>query len=78
VFGNAASFVALRVGGEDGPLLAQHLGLEPQIDYSGMGSRETSPAKLLETLPNFHAYARTLIDQALRGDNQGERQRQSG
>jgi hypothetical protein len=64
VLGNAASTIAFRVGAEDAPILAEHIGLEPQIDYSGMGSHETSPATLLTKLANFHAYARTLVDEA--------------
>lgn len=64
VLGNSASFISFRVGAEDAPLLAAHLGLEAQVDYSGMGSHETPPETLLTKLPNFHAYARTLIDDA--------------
>ena len=64
VLGNAASFISLRVGAEDAPILAAHLGLEALVDYSGMGTNETAPEKLLATLPNYQAYARTLRDDA--------------
>ena len=36
VLGNAASFIALRVGAEDAPLIAAHLGLEPEVETSGI------------------------------------------
>lgn len=64
VLGNAASTIALRVGAADAPILADHLGIEPQVDYRGMGAHETAPEKLLTTLPNYQAYARLLIDDA--------------
>jgi hypothetical protein len=64
VLGNAASFIAFRVGAEDAPLLSAHLGLRPEIDVSGMGTRTTEPAEQLIRLPDFHAVARTLLDDA--------------
>jgi hypothetical protein len=42
VLGNAASFVSLRVGAEDAPLIAAHLGLEPEVETSGLGLHETA------------------------------------
>jgi hypothetical protein len=36
VLGNAASFLALRVGAEDAPLLAEHLGLTPIFTGSAL------------------------------------------
>lgn len=60
VLGNAASFVAFRVGAEDAPLLAAHLALKPEIDTSGMGTRLIDPVDQLVRLPDFHAVARTL------------------
>jgi len=62
VLGNAASFIALRIGAEDAPLIAAHLGLEPDVQTSGMGMHETVPEKLLLTLPNYAAWVRFLID----------------
>jgi hypothetical protein len=64
VLGNAASFIAFRVGAEDAPLLAAHLSLKPQVETSGMGMRSTEPVEQLVRLPDFHAVARTLIDEA--------------
>jgi hypothetical protein len=60
--GNAASSISLRIGAEDAPLIARHLGLEPELDYAGLGVHETSPAQQLRSLPNFTAWARLLID----------------
>jgi hypothetical protein len=48
VLGNTGSFVSFRVGVEDAPLLAFHLGID-------------NPDALTD-LPNFTAWARTLID----------------
>ncbi len=48
MLGNTGSFVAFRVGVEDAPLLAFHLGIN-------------NPDALTD-LPNFTAWARTLID----------------
>lgn len=62
VFGNAASFLSFRIGAEDAPMIAAHLGLEPRVDVSGLGYRTTDPEQLLTLLPNYHAYFRTLID----------------
>ena len=62
VLGNAASFIAFRVGAEDAPLLAAHLALKPEIETSGMGTRMTQPLQQLVRLPDFHAVARTLVD----------------
>jgi len=62
VLGNAASFIALRVGAEDAPLIAAHLGLEPDVQTLGLGTHETPPEKLLLTLPNYAAWARFLED----------------
>ena len=62
VLGNAASFVAFRVGAEDAPLLAAHLSLKPQTQTSGMGYRTIEPLEQLVRLPDFYAYVRTLID----------------
>lgn len=64
VLGNAASFVAFRVGAEDAPLLAAHLSLKPEVEMSGVGYRSTEPVEQLVRLPDFHACARTLIDDA--------------
>jgi hypothetical protein len=61
-FGNAASLISFRVGAEDAPLIASHLGLEPEIDYTGAGSHETAPAQRLRQLPNFCAWGRFLVD----------------
>jgi hypothetical protein len=60
VLGNAASFIAFRVGAEDAPLLAAHLGLRPDFETSGLGNRSIEPAEQLLRLPDFQAYARTL------------------
>ncbi len=60
--GNAASFIAFRVGAEDAPLLAKHLAFKPDIEISGMGSRETDPVEQLVRLPDFRAVVRTLAD----------------
>ncbi|MGH9806762.1 MAG: type IV secretory system conjugative DNA transfer family protein [Terriglobia bacterium] len=60
-FGNAASFLSLRVGAEDAPLIAQHLGLDPEIEHAGLGTHEIAPEKRLIGLPNFTAFARFLI-----------------
>lgn len=62
VLGNAASFVAFRVGAEDAPLLARHLSLKPEIESSGLGSRTTDPTERLVRLPDFHAGVRTLAE----------------
>lgn len=62
VLGNAASFIALRVGAEDASLIATHLGLGHEVQTSGMGTHETSPEKLLLTLPNYTAWVRFLVD----------------
>ena len=62
VLGNAASFVAFRVGAEDAPLLAAHLGLKPDVDMNGLGYRSTDPVEQLVRLPDFYAIARTLRD----------------
>jgi hypothetical protein len=62
VLGNAASFVAFRVGAEDAPLLAAHLSLKPDVALSGMGYRTTEPVDRLIRLADFHAVARTLVD----------------
>ena len=62
VFGNSASFLSFRVGAEDAPMIARHLGLKPDVDVTGLGYRTTDPEKLLTMLPNYHAYFRTLID----------------
>ena len=62
VLGNAASFVAFRIGAEDAPLLAAHLALKAEIETTGMGSRATAPVEQLVRLPDFHAVARTLLD----------------
>lgn len=67
VLGNAASFVALRIGAEDAPLIAAHLGLEPEVETTGLGAHETSPEKLLLTLPNYAAWVRFLSDDAPTG-----------
>ena len=48
MLGNTGSFVAFRVGVEDAPLLAFHLGID-------------NPNALTD-LPNYTAWARTLID----------------
>jgi len=61
-FGNAGTTIALRVGAEDAPLIARHLGLEPELEYAGMGNREIAPAQRLRQLPNFTAWARFLVD----------------
>jgi hypothetical protein len=62
VLGNAASFIALRVGAEDAPLIAAHLGLEADVQTSGMGTHETPPEKRLLTLPTYTAWLRFLVD----------------
>ena len=62
--GNAASFIAFRVGAEDAPLLAAHLCLKPEVELSGLGYRSTDPIEQLIRLPDFHAVARTLVDDA--------------
>lgn len=64
VLGNAASFVSFRVGAEDAPLLVAHLGLRPEIEASGMGTRTITPAEQLVRLPDYYAFARTLADDA--------------
>lgn len=63
VFGNAASFLSFRVGAEDAPMIAAHLGLKSQVETSGLGYRTTEPEQQLTHLPNYHAYFRTLIDE---------------
>ncbi len=65
VLGNAASFIAFRVGAEDAPLLAAHLSLKPEIDVAGLGSSVTDPVEQLIRLPDFHAVGKTLIDDTL-------------
>ena len=60
--GNSANFISFRVGVEDGELLANHIGLKPQLEYNGMGSQETKPADALMRLPNFKAWGRFLVD----------------
>jgi hypothetical protein len=62
VLGNAASFIAFRIGAEDAPLIAAHLSLKPDEQSSGMGYRSTEPVEQLVRLPDFHAVARTLVD----------------
>lgn len=64
VLGNAASFVAFRVGAEDAPLLAAHLSLKPEVEMSGMGYRSTEAVEQLVRLPDFHVIARSLDDDA--------------
>jgi hypothetical protein len=64
VLGNAATTIALRVGAEDAPLVAAHIGLDPHVDFSGMGEHVTPPETLLAKLPNYQAFGRTLIDDA--------------
>jgi type IV secretory pathway TraG/TraD family ATPase VirD4 len=51
VLGNAASFVAFRVGAEDAPLIAKHLGLKAELETSGMGQREIAAVDQLTSLP---------------------------
>jgi len=63
-FGNCATSLALRVGAEDAPLIARHLGLEAEFEYAGMGTRETAPAARLRQLGNFTAWGRLLVDGA--------------
>ncbi len=63
-FGNAASFVSLRVGAEDAPLIAEHLGLQSEIEMAGLGTHEIPAAKRLISLPNYKAFARFLINDA--------------
>jgi hypothetical protein len=63
VLGNAASFVAFRIGAEDASLIAAHLTLKPEQESSGMGYRSIEPAEQLVRLPDFHAVARTLVDE---------------
>jgi hypothetical protein len=67
VMGTAANFAALRVGAEDAPLIADHLGLAPTLQYGGMGSREISPAAHLIALPKFQAYVRVPDEPAIAG-----------
>ena len=67
MLGNAASFISLRIGAEDAPLIAAHLGLEPEVETSGLGLHETPPEKLLLTLPNYAAWVRFLSDDAPTG-----------
>jgi hypothetical protein len=62
VLGNAATTIALRVGADDAPILAAHMGLEQQVELSGMGEHATPPETLLAKLSNFQAYGRTLVD----------------
>ena len=62
VFGNVGSFLSFRVGAEDAPLIASHLGLKADVQTSGLGFQTTEPEQLLTTLPNYQAYLRTLID----------------
>jgi len=67
VTGTAANFIALRIGAEDAPLIASHLGLEPEFEYAGMGTREISGAARLVSLPKHHAYARVPDDPSIDG-----------
>jgi hypothetical protein len=67
VLGNAANFVALRVGAEDAPLLANHLALAPELEFNGTGTREISAANKLINQPKYHAYARIPDDPSLAG-----------
>ena len=60
--GNAASFIAFRVGAEDAPLIAAHLTLRSEVETSGLGLHATDPVVQLVRLPDFHAVARTLVD----------------
>ncbi len=62
VLGNAASFVAFRVGAEDAPLIAKHLGLKAELETSGMGQREIAAVDQLTSLPHYRAFARTIVD----------------
>jgi hypothetical protein len=62
VLGNAASFIAFRVGAEDAPLLAAHLSLKPNVETGALGLHSTSPIEQLVRLPDFHAVVRTLVD----------------
>ena len=64
VLGNAATTISFRVGAEDSKKIADHIGLEAQLDYGGLGSHETPPETLLARLPNYQAYGRTLVDGA--------------
>ena len=64
VLGNAATTISFRVGAEDSEKLAAHMGLDPMIDFSGLGTHETPPETLLAKLPNFQAYGRTLFNGA--------------
>jgi hypothetical protein len=54
VLGNTGSFIAFRVGAEDAPLVAAHLGI---IDHRRM---DDEPPEVVQQLPNFHAYGRFL------------------
>lgn len=56
VLGNTGSFVAFRVGAEDTPLIARHLGI---FDRSRM---DDDRPEEVQQLPNFQAYARLLRD----------------
>jgi hypothetical protein len=62
IFGNTASFLSFRVGPEDAPIIATRLGIKPDVASAGLGFQTTEPEELLATLPNYHAYLRTLID----------------
>jgi GTPase SAR1 family protein len=64
VLGNAATTIALRVGADDSPILAAHIGLEPQVELSGMGEQVTPAETLLAKLPNYQAVGRTLVYEA--------------
>ncbi|MEZ5844821.1 MAG: hypothetical protein R3D27_13950 [Hyphomicrobiaceae bacterium] len=60
VLGNAASFIAFRLGAEDAPLIARHLSLQPETEITGLGTHEIAPHEQLVRLPDFEAFARTL------------------
>ncbi len=64
LLGNTGTFISFRVGVEDAALLAQHIGLEAELEYSGLGAHEIRPEQRVLTLPNFTAWARTLADDA--------------
>lgn len=64
VLGNTANVISFRIGAEDSPTLAAHLGLPELVEYTGMGSNLVGPETLLAQLPNFQAYARLLVGDA--------------
>lgn len=63
ILGNVGTVVAFRVGVNDAPILAAHLGLDPLVEYYGTGADVMKPEQHLLQLEPFRAWVRSLDNQ---------------